>query len=73
MWGKRFKAGSATLNPKFPFSEWDRLIPRANITLNILRAVIVNPKHLVHVYCFSQYDYNRISMTPPGTRILAYS
>ena len=31
-----FKAGLASVNPNFPLSEWDRLIPQANITLNLL-------------------------------------
>ena len=33
-----FKAGLATLDPDFPLSEWDRLIPQAKITINLLRA-----------------------------------
>jgi hypothetical protein len=33
-WKNHFKAGLASVDPKFPLSEWDRLIEQANITLN---------------------------------------
>ena len=31
-----FKAGLATLDPDFPVKEWDRLLPQAELTLNLL-------------------------------------
>ena len=33
-WKNDFKAGLASDDPKFPLSEWERLIHQANITLN---------------------------------------
>ena len=32
-----FLAGLASCPPDFPISEWDRLIPQAQLTLNLLR------------------------------------
>ena len=34
---KNFKAGLATADPNFPLSAWDKLIPQANITLDLLQ------------------------------------
>ena len=39
-----FKAGLASLDPNFPVCEWDRLLPQAFLTLNLLRASRANPK-----------------------------
>ena len=46
------KAGLATVDPDFPLAEWDRLIPQANITLNLLRSARVNPKLSAYAYIF---------------------
>ena len=36
MFKNHFKAGFASVDPKFPAREWDRLLPRAVLTLNLL-------------------------------------
>ena len=41
-WKNHFKAGLAPTDPQFPLSEWDQLIPQANITLNLLRSTQTN-------------------------------
>ena len=46
------KSGLATVDPDFPLAEWDRLIPQANITLNLLRSARVNPKLSAYAYIF---------------------
>ena len=33
-----FKTGLAATDPDFPLSEWDRMTPQSNITLNVLRS-----------------------------------
>ena len=38
------KAGLATTDPDYPTTEWDILIPQAEVTLNLLRATRVNPR-----------------------------
>ena len=31
-----FLSGLATIDPQFPIKEWDRLLPQAELTLNVL-------------------------------------
>ena len=43
-----FIAGLATVDPAFPIREWDRLLPQAELTLNLLRTSRLNPKVSAH-------------------------
>jgi hypothetical protein len=56
----------------FPMHLWDRLLPQAVITLNMLRTSRINPKLSAATYIFGQYDFNRAPMAPPGTIIIAH-
>lgn len=67
-----FKAGLATVNPNFPLSEWDRLIPQANITLNLLRASRINPKLSAYTSIFGEFNFAATPLAPPGTKIVAH-
>ena len=71
-WKNHFKAGLATTDPKFPLSQWDRLIPQANITLNLMRTSRVNPALSAHAYIYGAYDFAATPMAPPGTRVVAH-
>jgi hypothetical protein len=51
---------------------WDRLLPQAVITLNMLRTSRINPKLSAATHIFGQYDFNRAQMAPPGTRNIAH-
>jgi hypothetical protein len=51
---------------------WDRLLPHAVITLNMLRTSRINPKLSAATHIFRQYDFNRAPMAPLGTRIIAH-
>jgi hypothetical protein len=51
---------------------WDRVLPQAVITLNMLRTLRLNPKQSDSTHIDGQYDYNRAPMTPLGTRIIAH-
>jgi hypothetical protein len=51
---------------------WDRLLPQAVITLNMLRTSRINPKLSAATHIFGQYDFNKAPMEPPGTRIIAH-
>ena len=66
------KACLESLDPNYPLREWDRLLPQAELTLNLLRSVHVNPKLLVWAYLFGQFDYNKTPLVPPGTKVLAH-
>jgi hypothetical protein len=49
---------------------WDRILPQAVITLNMLRTSRMNPKLSAATHLFGQYDFNRAPMAPPVTRII---
>jgi hypothetical protein len=51
---------------------WDRLLPHAVITLNMLRTSRINPKLSAATHIYGQCDFNRAPMAPPGTRIIAH-
>jgi hypothetical protein len=51
---------------------WDRILPQAVMTLNMLRISRIDPKLSASTHIFGQYDFNRAPMAPPGTRIIAH-
>jgi hypothetical protein len=56
----------------FPMHLWDRLLPQAVMTLNMLTTSRINPKLSAATHIFGQYYFNRAPMAPPGTRIIAH-
>ena len=71
-WKNHFKAGIALVNPKFPMSEWDRLIPQANLTLNLLRNARCNPALSAYAYIYGTYNFRATPIAPPGTKVIAH-
>jgi hypothetical protein len=65
-------AGWCSTDKSFPMHLWDRILPQAVITLNMLRTSRINPKLLAATHLFGQYDFNRDPMAPPRTRIIAH-
>jgi hypothetical protein len=65
-------AGLCSTGKLFPMHLWDRLLPQAVITLNMLRTSRVNPKLSASTHIDGQYDFKRAPMAPPGTRIIAH-
>ena len=51
---------------------WDRLLPQAVLTLNMLRKCHINPLLSAATYMEGQFDFNKTPLAPPGTRIVAY-
>jgi hypothetical protein len=67
-----FKAGLATVDPDFPAHLWDRLLPQAEITLNLLRESWLHPQLPAAAHYHGLIDYNRTSIGPPGCKIIAH-
>jgi hypothetical protein len=65
-------AGLFTTDKSFLMHLWDILLPPAVITLNMLRTSRINPKLSAATHIYGQYDFNRVPMAPPGTRIIAH-
>ena len=67
-----FIAGLCTTHKDFPLSAWDKLIPQAKITLNLLRGSRMNPKLSAYEQVFGAFDFNRTPITPPGIKVLVH-
>jgi hypothetical protein len=65
-------AGLCSTDKSFPMHFWDRLLPQAVITLNILITSRINPKLSAYTHIDGQYDYNISPMAPPGTKIISH-
>ena len=59
-------------HPNFPTNQWDRLIPQAVLTLNMLRSARVNPKISAYAYIFGEFNFNATPLLPPGTKVIAH-
>jgi hypothetical protein len=51
---------------------WDRILPQAVMTLNMLRTSRTNPKLSAATHIFGQQYFNRAPLVPPETRIIAH-
>jgi hypothetical protein len=69
---EHFKAGLATVDPDFPVNLWDRLLPQAEITLNLLRASRLHPQLSAAAHYHGLIDYNKTVFGPPGCKIIAH-
>ena len=63
----------SAVNPSFPITGWDYLVPQAELTLNLLRNSRVNPKLSAWEFLFGVFNYNATPLAPPGTKVLAHS
>ena len=61
-----------TVDSNYPMSEWDRLLPQAIMTLNLLRSSRTQPSLSAHASLFGNFDFNRTPLAPPGTRVVAH-
>jgi hypothetical protein len=68
----RFIAGLCSVDPNFPLKLWDKLLPQATITLNLLRKSRINPRMSAYAQLNGNFDFNRTPLAPPGTRVIAH-
>jgi hypothetical protein len=71
-WKNHFCSGLATCDPKFPLTEWDLLMPQAEITLNLLRSSRRQPNLSAYACLNGNFDFNRSPLAPPGTRVVVH-
>jgi hypothetical protein len=67
-----FVAGLPSVGPSFPMHLWDRLLPHAVITLNLLRTSCLHPQLSAAVHYHGLVDYNKTAFAPPGCKITAH-
>jgi hypothetical protein len=67
-----FIAGLCSVDPTFSLKLWDKLLPQATITLNLLRKSRINPRMSAYAQLNGHFDFNRTPLAPPDTRIIAH-
>ncbi|KAI2488787.1 hypothetical protein MHU86_25841 [Fragilaria crotonensis] len=67
-----FIAGLCGVDKNFPLHLWDKLLPQAEMTLNLLRGSRINPKLSAHAQMHGSFDFNRTPLAPPGIRVLVH-
>ena len=67
-----FIAGLSGTDPDFPLHLWDRLLPQALLTLNLLRASHINPRLSAQAQLHGAFDFNRTPLAPAGTRVMIH-
>jgi hypothetical protein len=67
-----FTAALATTDSNFPLQLWDKLTPQVQDTLNLLRALRVDPTKSAYEILNSPYDWNRYPLAPLGCKAVVY-
>jgi len=67
-----FIAGLCSTDKNFPLNLWDKLLPQAELTLNLLRGSRLNPQLSAWVQLHGPFDFNRTPIAPPGTPSLIH-
>jgi hypothetical protein len=69
---EQFVAGLSSVDLYFPMNLWDRLLPQAKITLNLLRTSRLHPQLSAAAHYHGLVDYNKTAFAPPGCKIIAH-
>jgi hypothetical protein len=69
---EHFVAGLSSVEPTFTLHLWDRLLPQAEITLNLLRTSRLHPQLSAAAHFHGLVDYNKTAFYPPGCNIIAH-
>ena len=59
----------ARVDDNFPMHLWDRLLPQAILTLNLLRQSNVAPTVSAYQYVHGAFDYNKMPLAPMGCAV----
>jgi hypothetical protein len=65
-------AGLSSVDSSFPLHLWDRLLPQAEITLNLLQTSRLHPQLSAAAHFHGLVDYNKKAFAPPGCKIIAH-
>jgi hypothetical protein len=69
---EHFVSGLSSVDPSFPLHLWDRLLPQAEITLNLLRTLRLHPQLSAAAHFHGLVDYNKTAFAPPRCKITAH-
>ncbi len=59
----------AGVDPTFPMSLWDRLLPQTVLTLNLQRQAHASPTTSAYEYINGPFDYNKMPLAPLGCKV----
>ena len=62
----------ATSHPEFPYQLWDKLLPLAEIQLNLLRPFGPDPLISAYEGIIGKYDFNAHPLHPAGSRVMVH-
>ena len=71
-WKNHFIAALCTVDDKFPIHLWDRLIPQATMTLNMLRQSRVNPLLSAYEILNGTFIFDSTPIGPIGCKVIAH-
>jgi hypothetical protein len=69
---EHFVEGIYSVDPAFPLHLWYRLLPQAEITLNLLRFSRLHPQISAAAHFHGLVDYKKTAFAPPGCKIIAH-
>jgi hypothetical protein len=69
---EHFVAGHSSVAPSFPMHLCDRLLPQAEIMLNLLRTSRLHPQLSATAHFHGLVDYNKTAFSPPGCKLIAH-
>ena len=67
-----FVAALSSCDPYFPLCLWDRLLPQATLTLNLLCPYHINPRLSAEAQLNGAFGFNKIPLSPSGTKVLIF-
>jgi hypothetical protein len=68
-----FLAILAGVDPKFPPYLWDLLLPQSELTLNLLRQSLINPRISAWDFFQGPFDFDKTPLAPSGCRVLIHA
>jgi len=63
-----FISGLCSTHPDFPLNLWDKLLPQAELTLNLLRPSRIQPHLSAYAQLYGPFQYNLTPFAPPGIK-----
>jgi hypothetical protein len=69
---EHFVAGISSVDAAFPLHVWDRLLPHAEITLNLLQTSRLHPQLSAAAHFHGLVDYNKTAFALRGCKIVAH-
>jgi hypothetical protein len=64
-----FISGLCSTHPDFPLNLWDKLLPQATLTLNLLRPSRINPKLSAYAQICGAFNFDKTPLAPPGIKV----